>query len=104
MNQKQARKIQDPNQAAALEMLDEIDRAQSGALGLEELEQRLWRLLDATDERFPPTISSRVEDLVLQLQRLQRQNLSFHGGDSDENRGTEEIFREVTSALSRFVS
>lgn len=85
-------------------MLDEIDRALSGALPLEELEERLWRLLDATDSAFPPGIAGSVEDLVLKLRRQREENLFFGGHDADENRGTEDLYQEVTAALSRFLS
>lgn len=91
------------NHQVALEMLDEIDRARSGVIPLDELEQRLWRLLDSADAGFPPRVASRVEDLVLSLQRLQSENLSFHGHDADENRGTEVLFNEVAGELSRFL-
>jgi hypothetical protein len=92
-----------PNHKAALEMLDCIDRAQSGSLPLEELEEKLWRLLDSTTTEFPPGLSGRVEDLVLKLRRQQEENLAFGGRDADENRGTEGLYQEVTTALSRFL-
>jgi hypothetical protein len=51
----------------ALEMLDEIERARSGIIALDELEQKLWRLLDAADASFSPVIAGRVDDLVLYI-------------------------------------
>lgn len=85
-------------------MLDEIDRARSGVLALDELEEKLWRLLDQTDEAFPPILSGRVEDFVLELKRLQAENLATGARrDVDENRGFELIFQEVQSALSRYL-
>ena len=93
----------DKNRKLALEMMDEIDRARAGVLALEELEEKLWRLLDATEPGFPPVVASRVEDLVLGLQRLQQENLAFHGHDADENRGAEVLFNEVAGELSRYL-
>ena len=91
------------NQKAALAMLDEIDRAQSGSLPLDELEEKLWRLLESTDSAFPPIVAGRVEDLVLKLRRQREENIAFHGQDADENRDTEELYQEVTAALSRYL-
>ena len=65
------------NEQAVLDMLDEIDRARLGVLSLDELEEKLWRLLDQTDESFPPVLSGRVEDFVLELKRLQAENLAI---------------------------
>ena len=88
------------NEKIAVEMLDEIDRARSGSLSLEDLEFRLWRLLEATDTSFPPVVAGRVEDMVLEIRDLQRANLSGPGASAvDENRGVDEIFNSVTSAL-----
>lgn len=93
----------DKNQRIALEMLDELDRAKAGVLTLDELEEKLWRLLDGTGPGFPLPVASRVEDLVLGLRRLQGENLAFHGEDADENRGAEVLFNEVAGELSRFL-
>jgi|GEM_PF-5111794 len=88
-----------------LEMLDEIDRARSGVLPLDELEQKLWRLLDAAGAAFPPTVAGRVEDLVLELRRLQAENLRWgNHRDTDPNRGSEQIFNDVAAALQRVLS
>lgn len=92
------------NEQAVLDMLDEIDRARLGVLSLDELEEKLWRLLDQTDESFPPVLSGRVEDFVLELKRLQAENLATGARkDVDENRGFETVFQEVQNALSRFL-
>lgn len=85
-----------------IEMLDEIDRARSGTLPLDELEQKLWRLLDAAGSDFPPVVASRVEDLVLELRRLQTENLRWGSHrDTDPDRGSEQIFNDVAAALHR---
>jgi hypothetical protein len=92
------------NQQLALEMLNEIDSARSGGQPLEQLEERLWRLLDATDAAFPPTVASRVEDLVQELRRNRRENLAFARPDeADEDRGAEALYNEVTGELHRFL-
>ncbi len=86
-------------------MLDEIDRARSGVLTLDELEQKLWRLLDVAGANFPPVLAGRVEDLVLELRRLKSENLSFGSHrDVDENRGAEVIFNDVAAALQRILN
>lgn len=92
------------NQKIALEILDEIDRARAGNLTLDELEQRLWRLLESTERGFPEVLSSSVENLVQELRHLQRENIAFaRGAEVDENRGADAIFHEVTSALGRYL-
>jgi hypothetical protein len=83
-----------------VQMLDEIDRARSGSLGLEELEYRLWRLLEATDETFPRIVAGQIEDLVLEIRQLQKANTEGPGGcEADENRGIEEIYNSITGAI-----
>lgn len=94
----------DHNQKLALDMLDEIEHARSGSIGLDELEEKLWRLLDATDEGFSPIVAGKVEDMVLALKRLQAANLASGAArDVDENRGAEDVFHEVTGALNRLL-
>ncbi|RZA09616.1 MAG: hypothetical protein EOP11_01105 [Proteobacteria bacterium] len=93
------------NEAIAVEMLNEIDRARSGSLKLDELEERLWRLLDAVDETFPNILAGRVENLVGELRELQRENIAFAGGRLvDENQGAEVIYNEVCAAIGRYVA
>jgi hypothetical protein len=88
------------NEKIAVQMLDEIDRARSGSLGLEELEYRLWRLLEATDETFPRIVAGQVEDLVLEIRQLQKSNTSGPGGsEADENRGIDDIYNAITGAI-----
>lgn len=88
------------NEKIAVQMLDEIDRARSGSLGLEELEFRLWRLLEAVDGTFPRIVAGQVEDLVLEIRQLQKANSSGPGGDeADENRGIDDIYNAITSAI-----
>lgn len=85
-----------------LQMLDEIDRARSGVISLDDLEQNLWRLLDAADESFSPVVAGQVEDLALELRRLQAENLASGSvRDVDENRGAETIFNYVAGELHR---
>lgn len=92
------------NQEIALQMLDEIDQARTGSLPLDVLEERLWRLLDATEHGFSPIVAGKVDELVLDLRRLQRVNLASGAArDVDENRGAEGIFLEVTGALNRIL-
>lgn len=93
----------DKNRQLALEMLEEIDRARGGHLPLGELEEKLWRLLDATGPGFPLSVAGQVEDLVLGLKRLQEENLASHGRDADETRGAEVLFNEVAGELGRFL-
>lgn len=88
------------NEKIAVQMLDEIDRARSGSLPLEELEYRLWRLLEAADETFPRIVAGQVEDLVLEIRHLQKANTSGPGGnEADENRGIDDIYNAITSAI-----
>jgi hypothetical protein len=95
----------DTNQKIAIEMLEEIDRARSGQRQLEELEERLWRLLDGTDEGFPPVLAGKVEDLVLDLKRLRQRNLSFGPSHTvDEDRGSEDIYNDIIGAISRYLA
>ena len=85
-------------------MLDEIDRARSGALTIEQLEEKLWRLLDETDLGFPVTVAGQVEELVQGLRRLRRENRALaQTDDADEDRGSEVLFNEVIGAISRFL-
>lgn len=91
------------NEQIAIEILDEIDRARSGSLKLDELETKLWRLLDATDEGFPHYIAGLVENLVVNIQQLQRENIFWMSQPADENRGIETIFNEVTGAISQYL-
>jgi hypothetical protein len=90
------------NKEIAIQILEEIDRARSGNFPLEELEQKLWRLIESADEGFPLGISGRVEDMVLELQNLKRENLSGEA-EADENRGSEVIYNEVTGAIARYL-
>lgn len=85
------------NEKIAIEMLDEIDRARSGSLSLEDLEFRLWRLLEATDTEFPRIVAGQVEDLVLEIRQLQKNNSSF--AETDPDRGVDEIYNAITSAI-----
>ena len=85
-------------------MLDEIDLARSGSISLEELEQKLWRLLDRADGNFPLSVAGRVEELVLKIRERQRENLSYSENDPDENRGIEVLFNEVCGSLNRILS
>lgn len=92
------------NQNIAIEMLDEIDRARSGSLPLDQLEYKLWRLLDAVGMDFPKSVAGRVENLVLEIQELQRENVNGAGGSAvDENRGVDDLYNEVTGEISRFI-
>ena len=92
------------NDKYIIEMLDEIDRARSGTIPLDELEQKLWRLLDSVDQTFPNVVASRVEDMVLELRRLRAENLSYgNHRDTDEFKGAEEIFNSVAGALQRIL-
>lgn len=91
------------NEKLALEMLNEIDRARSFNLSMDDLEQRLWRLLDQVDEDFPKILAGKVENLVQEIRHLQNDNLrTAHGRDVDPNQGAEVIFNELTNALGRF--
>ena len=92
------------NKKIALKMLDEIDLARSGSISLEELEQKLWRLLDRADGNFPLSVAGRVEELVLKIRERQRENLSYSENDPDENRGIEVLFNEVCVSLNRILS
>jgi len=88
------------NEQIAVQMLDEIDRARSGSLPLEDLEYRLWRLLDAVDESFPRIVAGQVEDLVLEIRQRQKENTQGPGGSQiDEDRGIDEIYNAITSAI-----
>jgi len=92
------------NQEIAVEMLDEIDRARSGSLSLSDLEYKLWRLLDGTQEGFPKTVAARVEDLVLEIQQKKNENIHGAGGAAaDENLGVDAIYNEVASAIAGFI-
>ncbi|MGZ3694522.1 MAG: hypothetical protein ACXWQO_10105 [Bdellovibrionota bacterium] len=92
------------NQKIVLEMLDEIERTRSGMRTIEELEEKLWRLLDGTDLSFPVTVASQVEELVQGLRRLRVENRAFANSDDvDEDRGTETLYNEVVGALSKLL-
>lgn len=92
------------NEKIALEILDEIDRARGGSLTLEELEQRIWRLLDQTGPDFPQILAGKAENLVQSIRDLQRENLSMGGSRQiDENRGVDAVYHEVSAALGRYV-
>lgn len=92
------------NEKVALELLDEIERARSGNLPLEDLESRLWRVLETAGCDFPAILAGQVESLVPNIRDLQRENLAFAGGrEVDENHGVDAIFHEVSAALGRYV-
>lgn len=92
------------NEQIALEILNEMERARSGALALDELETTLWRLLERTDLGFPSVLSGRVENFVQELRDLQRENRYFaQGRDVDENQGADAVFNEVTGAIGRYL-
>lgn len=93
------------NQKIVLEMLDEIERTRSGNRTIEELEEKLWRLLDATGPDFPVTLAGQVDELAHNLRRLRSENRAFaHPTDVDEDYGADAIYNEVVNALSRFLS
>ncbi len=92
-----------PLHQIAIEMLEVIDENRSGIASLDELEAKLWRLLDRAGESFPPILAGKVEDLVLELQKLRRVNRAF-GHEGDEDRGVEEIYNDVIGSLARFTS
>jgi hypothetical protein len=92
------------NEKVALEILDEIDRARSGSLTLDELEERIWRLLETADRDFPSILAGKAESLVQNIRDLQRENISFAGGrEVDENHGVDAVYHEVSAALGRYV-
>ena len=92
------------NESIAIEILNEIDRARSGSQNLDELESKIWRLLERADDRFPRILAGRIEGMVNELRALRRENLSFSGGhEVDEDRGADLIYNEVTGALGRFL-
>jgi hypothetical protein len=92
------------NEQVALEILDEIERARNGSLGLDELEQRIWRLVESADDDFPPILAGQAETLVDNIRELQRENRAFaRGREIDENFGVDAIYHEVSAALGRFV-
>lgn len=97
------RKNADQNQMAVLDMLEEIERARSGRVDSDHLEERLWRLLDATGPGFPVGLAGQVEELVQSLRRQRNENRSF-SNDIDEDRGTDVIYNEVVNALSRYLN
>lgn len=86
-------------------MLEQIDQCRSNQISLDEFEEKLWRLLDQVDERFPLTLTSKVEDLVLELKRQRSRNLSSAAGSApDEDLGTDVIYNDVIGELSRFLT
>lgn len=92
------------NEKVALEILNEIDRARSGTVSLDELEHNVWRLLEAADHDFPKTLAGRLEGFVQELRELERENLRFSGGgDPDPTRGADVVYNEVTGELGRFL-
>ena len=86
------------NEKLAIQMLEEIDRARSGTLSLDELETRLWRLLESTDQSFPLIVASQVEDLVRDLRERQNEN-----GPADAARGLDQIFNAAAGALGELI-
>lgn len=92
------------NEQVALEILNAIDRARAGNVNLDDLERSIWRLLEQVAPDFPRVLAGRVENLVDDVRRIQRENLSFAGGrDVDENRGADVAYNEITGALGRFL-
>lgn len=85
-------------------MLAEIERGRSGEISLEELEERLWRLLDRAGTSFPPILAGQVEEFVLELKKLRGQNRALGAGsDFDEDRGFDQVYNEVIGSLSRLL-
>jgi len=92
------------NERLALEMLDEIERCRTGSLSLDDLESRLWRLLESVGREFPPILAGQVESLVPNIRELQRENIAFAGGrEVDENHGIDAVYHEVSAALGRYL-
>jgi hypothetical protein len=92
------------NQLAVLDMIEQIERARSGMVDSDKLEEKLWRLLDSTGLGFPPTLAGQVDELVQSLRRLRNENRAFaHSTEVDENRGADGIYNEVVNALSRYL-
>lgn len=92
------------NQKIALEMLEQIDRARSGTMNLEQLEENLWRLLDAAGRDFPVVVAGKVDEMVQDLRRLRSENRAFSKtAEIDEDRGSEMIFNEIIASLSRIL-
>jgi hypothetical protein len=92
------------NAKVALEILDEIERARSGALPLEELESRVWRLLERTDPAFPRILAGRLEGFVQELRRLEEENVRLAAGrDPDPARGADQLYNEITGELGRYL-
>ena len=92
------------NQKIALEMLEQIDRARTGALTIDQLEENLWRLLDAGGAAFPVVVAGQVDEMVQDLRRLRSENRAFaKQGEIDEDRGSEVIFNEIIASLSRIL-
>jgi hypothetical protein len=92
------------NQQVVLEILNAIDRCRSGNVTLDDLERSIWRLLEQADASFPRVLAGRVETLVDDIRRIQRENLAYaQGRDVDENRGAEVAYNEVTGALGRYL-
>ena len=92
------------NEQVAIEILNAIDRARAGNATLDDLERSIWRLLEQADSDFPRVLAGRVEGLVDEVRRIQRENQAYAAGnDVDENRGADVAFNEITGALGRFL-
>ena len=91
-------------QTVALEILDVLDQARSNNIPLDDLEQRLWRLLEEAGPQFPSILAGQVESLVPAIRELQRENIAFaRGREVDENHGADALYHEVTGALGRYL-